>query len=207
MKHPFLTRPRTGASFACALLITICSSCASTTSTTTPPANTGCGTGILCATVGGASYVAETYNATGDYTQAKTSGSFASLNKLTTSFPFVCTVYGQKAPHPQQSIEIRIISNSTPTIGTAYAVGNAMVGLEFDYYKFDATDLVFYDWRASTSNTGSSGTVTLTKFDQTANLISGTFSFTGVENAPNSTHDNTTVVVTNGSFTDLPLTQ
>ena len=211
MSHPSLTRPHVGVSFAFALLFFICSSCASTTATTTPPANnntnTGCGTGILCATINGVSYVAESYNAAGDPIQDKSAGSFAKLEQPWNGFAFHITINGDKAPHPQQSIEIMMTSNSTPTVGTAYDINNSTVGIELDYRKFDATDLVFYDWRAHRSNAGSSGTVTLTKFDPTTNLISGTFSFTGVEDAPNSTHDNTTASITNGSFTDLPITR
>jgi hypothetical protein len=192
--------------FGIALCLASCS-----TSTSTPANNntttTGCGEGILCATIGGVSYVAEAYNAAGNTTTDKSAGSFASLTNPGTGFAFYFTIYGDKAPLPQQSIEIMMISNSTPTVGTAYSLSNGTVGVQLDYYKFDATDLVFYDWRASANRPGSSGTITLTKLDLAANLVSGTFSFTGVENNPNTTHDNTTVTVTNGSFTDLKITR
>ena len=120
---------------------------------------------------------------------------------------FRLDVYGDLSPHPQQSIEIGVSANTMPIVGTAYGLANNTVGVSLDYYKFDATDLVFYDWRADRNHPGSTGTLTLTKLDTVANLVSGSFSFTAKEINVNTTHDSSTVTITNGGFTDLKITR
>src|SRR5579862_8920338 len=96
----------------CAVLSVALSSCNSSTSTTTnPSSNGGCGDGILCATIGSTSYVAEVYNPVGDYIANKSAGSFARLQDPYYGFKFHIEVYGQDSIHPQQSIEIGVGGN------------------------------------------------------------------------------------------------
>ena len=183
-------------------------SCASSTSTPSNNNNsTSCGEGILCATIDGASYVADAYNPAGDPTSDKSAGSFAILQDPYYGYSFHLGINGDKALHPQQSIEIGITANSIPAVGTAYDLTSSTVGISLDYYKFDATDLVLYDWRADRNHAGATGTLTITKLDTVTNLVSGMFSFSAKEININTTHDSSTVTVTDGSFTDLRITR
>lgn len=55
----------------------------------------------------------------------------------------------------------------------------------------------------STRGPGNSGTVTLTKYDPAARLVSGTFSFTA-HSVPGISVPNPEINITNGTFTDVP---
>lgn len=207
MENLFLTRPGLKILAMCSIVLSLCSSCATSTSTpsdTTP--TTGCGEGLLCATINGTSYIAEAFNPTGDWLAWKTEGSGAKLQDPYYTIAYHIDIFGGDSIHPQQSIEIGVSSNSPLVTGT-YNLTNPTVSVSMDYYKFDANDLVFYDWRAGRNQSGSTGTVTISRLDTVANLVSGSFSFTAKNINVNTTHDSSTIVITNGSFTNLKITR
>ena len=91
------------------------------------------------------------------------------------------------------SSSVSIVLDGVTGPGT-FALGSG--ANEGDYYVNTP------NWLWSTAH-GGSGTATITRFDASARLVSGTFSFTA--NArPGHSGSTTPVVVTNGTFTDVP---
>jgi hypothetical protein len=150
-------------------------------SNNTPNTNPGCGEGIMCGKLDTSNFVSDQYVA-GNGTRAVlgTSNSFST---------FVLTAVKAST---KQSIAIAL--SQKPQVGHTYVTSN--LGAEFTYVNLSGSGT--QTWTTDPINSTHSGSVTITKFDTTANLISGTFSFTAASSQTTATH-----TFSNGAFTDV----
>jgi hypothetical protein len=98
-----------------------------------------------------------------------------------------------RAPMTQDLIRLKLENVTAP--GTYPLLPGA---ISEGFYRQEIPN---YAW--STRGPGNSGTVTLTKYDPTARLVSGTFTFTA-HIVPGFSVPNPEISVTNGTFSDVP---
>lgn len=148
--------------------------------TSTPNTNPGCGEGVLCGKLDGLDFASDQY-ATGNGTKAVL-GSNSALSAF-----FLTAIRSST----KETIEITITQK--PQVGHTYSTSGTAA--EMTYIN---TTNGTQTWNTDFIN--HTGTVTITKFDTTANLVSGTFNFTAGSFQNSSTH-----TFANGAFTDVKL--
>lgn len=123
-------------------------------------------------------------------------GSFQSCTVVASNNTYYTQIHAMSDATVSANFKQIIIQFWGDTVGT-YALGDASTtGVGTGTYAIGAPTPDQYQTDATHS-----GTITITKADKTAKLISGTFSFTGVKKYPTPTSD--TKSVTSGSFTDV----
>lgn len=157
-----------------------------------------CGSGLLCAHVDGVSYTAKPYNSrTSIFSGTSYNGSFAQLvpNSTSTGGYYMNLSGNNGDANTDATWEIDMRITQLPVAGSTYTTQAGAAS--FDYYAGTASAQLHY-----TTDASHTGTVTITKIDTAANLVSGTFSFEA--NTPSGqTQTPTTHSITSGSFTDL----
>lgn len=174
-----------------ATVITACkkkstSSTVANTSTTTSAGIASCGEGLLCGKLDGKDYVADPYSTNsqnglsmGSYAYGTSSGSGSTFS-----------IDGSKSASGEG---IGILIYETPQTGHTYSSADGKV--VFDYVQGSGTSVSEWITDGTTAN---AGTVTITKYDASSNVISGTFSFTARSTQNTSTH-----TFSNGAFTNV----
>lgn len=147
----------------------------SSSSSTTNNTNNGCGDGTLCGKLDNTDFVSD---GAGTAASTVSYGSYTSM-----------TVAATKSSKD----EIGITITTTPAAGQTYSTSKS--NAVFTYSNMSTGD----SW-STDGTTAHSGTVTITKYDATANLVSGTFSFTAASQQNSTTHS-----FTNGAFTNVKL--
>lgn len=142
--------------------------------------NPGCGEGVLCGKLDTSEFVSDQY-AAGNGTRA-IAGSSNGFSTLVLTAVKAST---------QQTISMAFTQK--PQTGHTYTTGN--LGVVFTYINLNNGPAQTFTTDPTSAHSGS---VTVTKFDTTANLISGSFSFTAA-----STQSTTTHSFSNGAFTDV----
>jgi hypothetical protein len=146
--------------------------------TSTPNTNPGCGEGVLCGKLDGLDFASDQYT-TGNGTKAV----------LGSSSGFSTLILTALRSSTKETIGITFTQK--PQTGHTYSTSS--LGVEFTYINVSNGTQTW-----TTDFTSHTGSVTVTKFDTTANLISGTFNFTA-----GSTQNTTTHTFSNGAFTDV----
>ena len=176
-----------------ALLLTV-ASCKKDNTTT----DTSCGSGLLCASIDGASFTANPYNSsTGIFGNNTYNGSYAQLVASSTSTGgYFLKVYGNNGgANSTADRQIDFTITQLPTAGGTYTTqaGSA----SFEYYAGSGSSQEQYITDASHT-----GTVTITSLDTINNYVSGTFSYTATE-APGNNYTPTQHTITSGNFTKV----
>lgn len=165
---------------------------------------TGCGAGLVCATVDGVSYTAAPYN-------VSTTGGFFGIGGTTT----YSGSYAELIPSSSATggYNLRIVGNNgTPSQGPSYQFDMRVFQLpvqgstytseagsaDFDYYAGSPSNQMHYVDSAHT------GTITISMLDTVNNYVSGTFRY-NVTEAPGEDYTPSTHSITGGTFTKLIL--
>jgi hypothetical protein len=152
----------------------------SSSSPTTTNTNNGCGDGTLCGKLDGNDFVSDNGSGMGTSATVVSYGTYTGMS-----------VSGSK--NSKDVIQVSI--TQAPQAGQTYSTSK--LNAAFSYTNTSTSEM----WTTD-NTTAHSGTVTITKYDATANLVSGTFSFTAASQNNSSTHS-----FTNGAFTNVKVSK